>query len=103
MDKFVLQLQEQVEERSVTIEVTPAAHDWLAEHGYKPEFGAREMGRMIHQHIKRPLADMMLFGDLQQGGTAIIDVADDELVVRVKTEKSPPEPEPAEERELVDA
>ncbi len=103
VDKFVLQLQEQVEERSVTIEVTPAAHDWLAEHGYKPEFGAREMGRMIHQHIKRPLADMMLFGDLQQGGTAIIDVADDELVVRVKTEKSPPEPEPAEERELVDA
>jgi len=102
VDKFVERLQDQVAERGVSIQVTPAAHDWLAENGYKPEFGAREMERIIHQNIKRPLADMMLFGDLQSGGTATIDVEGEELVVRSEPETAAPEPAPPEP-ELVDA
>ncbi len=85
-----------------SILVTPTAHDWLADNGYKPEFGAREMERIIHQHIKRPLADMMLFGDLQGGGTATIDVDGEELVVKAEAETASPETAPPEP-ELVDA
>ena len=75
------QLEDQVAERGVSISLSDEAREWMAEHGYKPEFGAREMGRIIHQHIKRPLADMMLFGDLQGGGTARIDLKDGTLTV----------------------
>ena len=103
VDKFVEQLQDQVAERGVSIRVTEAAHAWMAENGYKPEFGAREMGRIIHSNVKRPLADMMLFGDLQGGGSAVIDVQDDELVVTAEPEAVPPEPEAPAEPELVDA
>ncbi len=75
VDKFLGQLSAQVADRGVTIEATPAARDWLAEKGYNPAMGAREMGRVIHHNIKRPLADMMLFGDLVGGGIARLDVA----------------------------
>jgi ATP-dependent Clp protease ATP-binding subunit ClpA len=102
VDKFIERLQDQVAERGVSILVTPTAHDWLADNGYKPEFGAREMERIIHQHIKRPLAEMMLFGDLQGGGTATIDVDGEELVVKAEAETASPEPAPPEP-ELVDA
>ena len=74
VDKFIDQLRDQVSERGVAITVTPAARAWLAENGYKPEFGAREMGRVIHRSIKKPLADDMLFGALKDGGEAVIDV-----------------------------
>jgi ATP-dependent Clp protease ATP-binding subunit ClpA len=100
VDKFMEELNNQVAERGVSIRATPAAHQWMAEHGYKPEFGAREMGRIIHSHVKRPLADLMLFGELQGGGTAIIDVEEDELTVRVDVEHPPSE---SAESELVDA
>jgi len=74
VDKFVSQLALQVSERDVEIEVTPAAREWLSERGYKPEYGAREMDRIIHHFIKRPLADLMLFGGLQSGGIAVVDI-----------------------------
>ena len=93
-------LATQVAERGVSIRVTEAAHAWMADNGYKPEFGAREMGRIIHSHVKRPLADMMLFGDLQGGGQAVIDVQDDALVVTAEPESVPEAPA---EPELVDA
>ena len=95
VDKFLAQLDAQVRERGVRIEATPAARDWLAEAGYKPEMGAREMGRVIHQHIKRPLADLMLFGDLRQGGLAMIDVEPGEVEgskrLIVRAEPLPPD------------
>jgi ATP-dependent Clp protease ATP-binding subunit ClpA len=100
VDKFMEELNNQVAERGVSIRATPAAHQWMAENGYKPEFGAREMGRIIHSHVKRPLADLMLFGELQGGGTAIIDVEEDELTVRVDVEHPSSE---AAEPEMVDA
>jgi ATP-dependent Clp protease ATP-binding subunit ClpA len=82
--KFLAQLDAQVAERKVRLEVTDAARAWMAKEGYKPEFGAREMGRVIHQHIKRPLADLMLFGDLLHGGIAHVDVGGDGLVVTAR-------------------
>ena len=77
VDKFVAQLGEQVAERGVELELTEGGRAWMAKAGYKPEFGAREMGRIVLKHIKRPLADHMLFGDLKDGGTAVIDANED--------------------------
>ncbi|NOY26312.1 MAG: ATP-dependent Clp protease ATP-binding subunit ClpA [Oligoflexia bacterium] len=99
VDKFMSQLDAQVADRGVSIQVTPAARDWLAEAGYKPEMGAREMSRVIHQQIKRPMADMMLFGDLKDGGVAIVDIgrdADDKpaLVLRAEPAALPAPPTP---------
>ena len=95
VDKFVGELDAQVTERGVSIQLTEAARAWMAERGYKPEYGAREMGRVVHKHIKMPLADLMLFGALKDGGTAHVDaVADgDTTVLRVTGEPAPIEPE----------
>ena len=81
VDKFIAQLRAQITERGVKLKVTEAARAWMAKEGYKPEFGAREMGRVIHQHIKRPLADLMLFGALKDGGVATVDIGGDGIVV----------------------
>ena len=100
VDKFIGLLEDQVAERGVKIHLTQKAREWMAEEGYKPEFGAREMGRVVHNHIKKPLADLMLFGPLQDGGEAVIDLVDGELTVTPKTQQLPlKESEP----ELVDA
>ncbi len=82
VDKFVGELREQLTEKGVEIEVTDAARDWLAEKGFDRLFGARPMARLIHQSIKEPLAEMMLFGSLADGGRALVDVADGEIVVK---------------------
>jgi len=86
VDKFVAQLSEQVADRGVKLELTEAARAWMAAEGYKPEFGAREMSRVVLQYIKRPLADLMLFGDLKNGGTAIVDrlEGDDEKKLTIR-------------------
>src|SRR5690606_33760738 len=83
VDKFLGELRTQLEDRKVTLEFTPIARDWLAEKGYSPQFGARPMGRLIHQELKKPLADALLFGSLQGGGIAKVDVdpATDKLLV----------------------
>ena len=70
VDKFIGQLNEQIADRDVSIKIEEDAAQWLQKRGYKPEFGAREMSRIIHKHIKQPLADLMLFGALQKGGIA---------------------------------
>jgi ATP-dependent Clp protease ATP-binding subunit ClpA len=101
VDKFIGELNEQTIERNVTIVPTPEARTWLGARGYKPEFGAREMGRVIHQHIKQPLADLMLFGALKDGGVAKLVIVKEpkedsktgELVdvLRIVAEPAPPE------------
>jgi len=79
VDKFVTELETQLAARRVTVELTPAARRWLAERGYDKTFGARPMARLIQEHVKRPLAEEMLFGRLRDGGHAMIDAADDGL------------------------
>ena len=80
VDKFVMQLEAQLGERAVSIELTPKARDWLAKKGYDKNFGARPLGRVIQEHIKRPLAEELLFGKLSDGGVVRIKVKDDKLV-----------------------
>ena len=76
VDKFVLQLEAQLADRGVTITLSDAACDWLAERGYEPLYGARPLGRVVQEHVKKPLAEELLFGRLTDGGTAKVDVKD---------------------------
>src|ERR1700716_3288811 len=78
VDKFVLQLEEQMAERNVTNEVGGSRRDWLAVKGYDPLFGARPLARVIQQAIKTPLADEVLFGRLKNGGTVRVVVTSEE-------------------------
>ena len=80
VDKFITQLDAQLNERKVTIQLEPAARSWLAERGYDPQFGARPMARLIDNEIKKRLADEILFGQLQNGGRVRVDEKDGELV-----------------------
>jgi ATP-dependent Clp protease ATP-binding subunit ClpA len=84
VDKFVMQLDAQLADRNVEIELSEAAMDWLAERGYDAKYGARPLARVVQEHIKKPLADEMLFGGLVGGGLVFVDVADDDLTVTVK-------------------
>jgi len=83
--KFLDELDGQLTEKGVELVVSDAAQDWLAAEGYDEKFGARPMARVIHEHIKRPLADELLFGCLQAGGKACVDV-DGEGGLKVTTE-----------------
>jgi len=76
VDKFVMELDAQLNEKKVFLELTPAARKYLAEKGYDPTFGARPMARLIQQEVKRALADEILFGRLKDGGKATIDLND---------------------------
>ena len=74
VEKFVLQLEAQLIDRGVTFELTPDATAWLSERGYDSRFGARPLARVIQEHIKKPLADQILFGELKKGGLVKVDV-----------------------------
>jgi ATP-dependent Clp protease ATP-binding subunit ClpA len=76
VDKFVLELEAQLADRNVTIELSEAARSWLAKKGYSPDYGARPLARVIQEHIKKPLAEELLFGRLAKGGVVRIDVND---------------------------
>jgi ATP-dependent Clp protease ATP-binding subunit ClpA len=79
VEKFVLQLEQQLAERHVAITMTPEARAWLAVKGYDPVFGARPLGRVIQKDVRDPLTDQILFGSLENGGTVTIGVADNAL------------------------
>jgi ATP-dependent Clp protease ATP-binding subunit ClpA len=79
VDKFLIELDLQLNEKNVMVQVSERARTWLAKRGYDPVFGARPMARLIQTEIKRPLADEILFGRLQNGGTVEIDEANDAL------------------------
>ncbi|MBO9490525.1 ATP-dependent Clp protease ATP-binding subunit ClpA [Endozoicomonas sp. G2_1] len=81
VDKFIVELQAQLDEKGVSLELTKDAKAWLAEHGYDKAMGARPMARLIQEQVKKPLANELLFGDLTQGGIAKIVVKKDKLVV----------------------
>ncbi len=77
VDKFIIQLETQLQDRNVTIELDDAARDWLARKGYDPLFGARPLGRVIQEKIKKPLAEELLFGRLVKGGIVQVTIDDD--------------------------
>jgi ATP-dependent Clp protease ATP-binding subunit ClpA len=85
VDKFVMELDAQLNERKVFVELTPAARKYLADKGYDPTFGARPMARLIQQEVKRPLADEILFGSLKGGGRVTIDEEDGALKFRYES------------------
>lgn len=86
VDKFLTELQAQLEDKRVLLEVSESARSWLAERGYDAQMGARPMARLIQERIKRPLAEQILFGELaEQGGVVHIDVQDGELVFDYET------------------
>ena len=74
VEKFVLQLEAQLADRGVTFELTEAATKWLAERGFDDEMGARPLGRVIQEHVKKPIADEILFGALKHGGVVRVMV-----------------------------
>jgi len=78
VEKFVMQLEAQLADRSVTIELTDEATRWLIANGYDELMGARPMARVIQEHIKKPLADEVLFGRLKSGGHVRVMVVTDE-------------------------
>jgi ATP-dependent Clp protease ATP-binding subunit ClpA len=80
VDKFILELEAQLQERKVTVELDDAARRWLAKNGYDPTMGARPMARLIRERIKKPLADELLFGKLADGGNVHVVEKDGELV-----------------------
>jgi ATP-dependent Clp protease ATP-binding subunit ClpA len=89
VDKFILQLEAQLMDRNVHIELTPEAANWLAEKGYDDRMGARPLGRVIQEHIKKPLAEELLFGKLTKGGIVRVSVKDDTIVLAVEEPKKP--------------
>ena len=77
--KFVLQLEAQLMDRNVHIDLSAQAAEWLGDKGYDDKMGARPLGRVIQEYIKKPLAEELLFGKLTKGGTVRVDVKDDAL------------------------
>ena len=84
VEKFVLQLEAQLMDRNVTFELTKAATEWLADKGYDDKMGARPLGRVIQEHIKKPLAEELLFGKLAKGGIVKVGVKDGKIDLRLE-------------------
>jgi ATP-dependent Clp protease ATP-binding subunit ClpA len=114
VEKFVFQLEAQLADRNVTIELSEEASAWLIEHGYDESFGARPMARVIQDNIKKPLAEELLFGKLEGGGTVRVIVRelpngttglDFEIVEAATKKPADPdaEPEESEEEEVEEA
>jgi ATP-dependent Clp protease ATP-binding subunit ClpA len=91
VDKFLDEIEGQLQERHVQLEVSPAAKEWFAEHGYDKTFGARPMARLIQDKLKVALADELLFGKLEHGGVASVDVVAGEIAITVLESRRAPE------------
>ncbi|MEY6432393.1 ATP-dependent Clp protease ATP-binding subunit ClpA [Thioalkalicoccus limnaeus] len=83
VDKFVFELEQQLAEKRVALTLDAEARVWLAEKGYDRQMGARPMARVIQQHIKKPLANELLFGGLAHGGSVHVYVKDDDLAMEI--------------------
>jgi ATP-dependent Clp protease ATP-binding subunit ClpA len=92
VDKFVIQLETQLADRNVTIELSEAARKWLADKGFDPLYGARPLARIIQENVKKPLAEELLFGKLEKGGTVRVDLDKEigKLVFKIVESKSTP-------------
>ncbi|ADO42073.1 ATP-dependent Clp protease ATP-binding subunit ClpA [Ketogulonicigenium vulgare] len=87
VEKFVLQLEAQLLDRNVHFELSPAAAAWLGDEGYDEKMGARPLARVIQEHIKKPLAEELLFGSLQKGGLVRVGVKDGKLDLQFEAAK----------------
>ncbi|TAM29021.1 MAG: AAA family ATPase, partial [Nevskiaceae bacterium] len=94
VEKFLIQLEAQLGAKGVVLEVDEAAKLWLAERGYDPKMGARPMARVIQDQIKRPLAEELLFGKLQHGGSVTVRLADSGLRFDITGREKAPTLEP---------
>jgi ATP-dependent Clp protease ATP-binding subunit ClpA len=83
VDKFINELNGQLAEKRVVVRLDEGAHDWLAQHGFDARYGARPMARLIHEKIKQPLANEILFGQLADGGSARVTEAEGELKINI--------------------
>ncbi|MBH0032818.1 MULTISPECIES: ATP-dependent Clp protease ATP-binding subunit ClpA [unclassified Pseudoalteromonas] len=79
VDKFIVELQAQLDKKSVNLELTPKAREWLADKGYDKAMGARPMARVIQEELKKQLANEILFGELVDGGTVKVSVKDKKI------------------------
>ena len=86
VDKFLVELETQLDAKKVSIDVDTDAREWLAEHGYDRIMGARPMSRLIQEKIKKPLAEELLFGELLTGGHVVVTVKDDDIAVELEKE-----------------
>ncbi|MBT3307757.1 MAG: AAA domain-containing protein, partial [Alphaproteobacteria bacterium] len=92
VDKFIMELELQLEDRNVVIELTDPVREWLGRKGYDIKFGARPLSRVIQEHIKKPLAEELLFGKLSKGGVILVGLEDGKLTFsypKVKGTKLP--------------
>ena len=98
VDKFIIQLETQLADRHVTIELSDAARKWLGDKGFDPLYGARPLSRTIQDSVKKPLAEELLFGKLEKGGTVRVDLdkENDKLTFEVVASKSSPREETVE-------
>ena len=96
VEKFVMQLEAQLADRNVTIELSSGAKEWLAEAGYDPLYGARPLARVIQEHIKKPLAEELLFGKLTKGGAVKVGLKDKALTFEFIEAAPPALPRPEE-------
>jgi ATP-dependent Clp protease ATP-binding subunit ClpA len=94
VEKFVMQLEAQLADRNVTIELSSAAKEWLAERGYDRLYGARPLGRVIQEYIKKPLAEELLFGKLVKGGSVKVTLKDNKLDFEITEAALPALPKP---------
>jgi ATP-dependent Clp protease ATP-binding subunit ClpA len=90
VDKFLIELETQLQEKHVSLNVDADARRWLAEHGFDPQMGARPMARTIQDNVKRVLADELLFGKLADGGRVHLSVKDDKLDVCIEADEKLP-------------
>lgn len=88
VDKFIMELETQLGQKGVTLDIDIAARRWLAQHGYDPQMGARPMARVIKEKLKKPMAEELLFGELEDGGHVHISVHNDELGFQFKGSKN---------------
>lgn len=84
VDKFLVELQVQLDDKKVTLLVDDSARDWFAKHGYDPVMGARPMGRLIQDKLKKALAEEILFGNLKDGGQVTVSIENDEVQLTIK-------------------
>jgi ATP-dependent Clp protease ATP-binding subunit ClpA len=90
VDKLIVEVETQLEQKGVALHLDDAAREWIARRGYDPKMGARPMARVIQEHIKRPLAEELLFGRLEKGGHAFVSVGpDDQLKVEARSAEEP--------------
>ncbi|MBZ0222465.1 MAG: ATP-dependent Clp protease ATP-binding subunit ClpA [Dokdonella sp.] len=90
VDKFLIELEAQLQEKHVALHVDADARRWLAEHGFDPQMGARPMARVIQENVKRLLADELLFGKLAEGGKVMLSVCEGKLAVETEASEKMP-------------